>query len=212
MFRNLLPFILASLAATLFAWSINMPLLEWQTSNIVTDPPYDIRFAPSPWVAKFGDSLENSSFVSNQFDSSYCGESFHPEKMKSVVNRLWSEELLERITRNVNHSIIPWLWFLILLSGFYIWWYSIHYKRPIIETFLFTAFAIILLCILLDISRPFFAIIGGPGCLEGTVIFNARLSKIHYETLLVFLTAITTEIGAASMMVRQLSRAIKERK
>lgn len=212
MFRNLLPFILASLAATLFALAINMPLLEWQISNIITDPPYDIRFAPSPWVAKFGDSLENSSFISNQFDSLYCGNSFTADKMNSVVKRLWSEELLERITRNVNHSVIPWLWSLIFLSGIYIWWYAIHYKRPIIETFLFTVFATIFLCILLDASRPFFAVFGGPGCLEGTVTFNARLSKIHYETLFVFLTAITTEIGVASMMLLQLSKAIKERK
>lgn len=212
MFRNILPFILTSLASTLFALAINMPLLEWQISNIVMDPPYDIRFAPSPWVAKFGDSLENSSFISNQFDSSYCGNSFTADKMNSVVKRLWSEELLERITQNVNHSIIPWLWFLIFLSGIYIWWFAIHYKRPIVETFLFTVFAAIFLCILLDASRPFFAIISGPGCLEGTVTFSASLSKIHYETLFIFFVAITIEIGAVSMILRQLSKAIKERK
>jgi len=152
-----------------------MPLYEWQAGEIITDTPYDIRFAPSPWIAKFGDSLEDSSFISGQFDNSYCGNSFSPDKMNSVAKRLRIEEALERITRNINHSIIPWLWFLIFLSGIYIWWFAIYYKRPFIETFLFTVVAIVFLCIILDASRPFFAIIGGPGCLEGTVTFNARL-------------------------------------
>lgn len=212
MHRSLLPFLLASFASALFAWAINMPLFEWQVSEIVTDPPYEVSFFPSPWIARFGDSLEDRSVIFYQFDGSYCGDSFDPAKLNSVVRRSWSEATLDRITRNINHSIIPWLWFLIFLCGIYLWWYALHYQRPITETVILTVVAMIVLCILLSVSRPFFAIVGVSGCLEGTVTFNARLSKVHYETLLVFFAAILAEVGAVGMMIRQVRRAIMQRK
>lgn len=212
MFRGIVPFLLAILGSTLFAWAINMPLFEWQVSEIVTDSPYDVRFNPSPWIAKFGDSLEDGSVIFYQFDGSYCGNSFSPENLNSVVRRSWSEETLERITRNINHSIIPGLWLLILLCGIYMWWYALHYERPITEALISTVIAIILLGFLLNVSRPFFAIVGSSGCLDGTVTFNARLSKVYYETLLVFFAAIVAEAGAVSMMLRQIIRIRIERK
>jgi hypothetical protein len=189
-----------------------MPLFEWQVSEIVTDPPYEVRFNPSPWIVKFGDSLENGSVIFYQFAGSYCGSGFSPEKLNSVVKRSWGEETLERITRNINHNIIPWLWLVVFLCGIYFWWYAIHYKRPIIEVFICTIAATILLCILLNVSRPFFAIVGSSGCLEGTVIFTARLSKVHYETLLVFFGAIVAEVGAAGVMLRQIRQTIIEKR
>jgi hypothetical protein len=212
MFRGIIPFLLASLASTLFAWAINMPLFEWQVSEVITDPPYEIRFNPSPWIAKFGDSLEDRSVIFYQFDGSYCGDSFSPEKLNSVVRRSWSEESVEWITRNINHSIIPWLWTLIFLCGIYIGWYAFHYQRPITEALIFSVVAMILLCILLDVARPFFAKLGSLGCLEGTITFNARLAKVHFETLLVFFAAIIAEVVAVSMMLRQTIRAIMQRK
>lgn len=207
MHRSLLPFILASLGVTLFAWSMNMPLFEWQISEIVTNPLHRIQFGPSPWIAEFGDSLEDSSVIFHQFDDQYCGSSFDPEKLKSVVRRSWSEARLEQITRNINYKIIPWLWIFVFLCGLYIWWYALHYKRPITEVIMVTVVVIVLLCILLDVSRPFFAYVLGSGCFEGTITFNARLSKVHYETLLVLFTAIMAEIGAAGIMLRQISKA-----
>jgi hypothetical protein len=189
-----------------------MPLFEWQISEIITNHPYDINFKPSPWLAKFGDSLEDGSIISYQFDGSYCGNSFNSEMLSSVVKRSWIEETLERITRNINHSIIPWLWILVFLSGIYLWWYAIHYKRPITEILIFTIIATVLLCTLLDFSRPFFATVGSSGCLEGSVTFNAKLSKVHYETLLVFFASVTAEAAAVSIMLYQLRRAANERK
>src|SRR5215213_1409706 len=196
MHRSLIPFILAILGSTLIVWALNMPLFEWQVSEIVTDPAYEIRFNPSPWIAKFGDSLEDGSVIYHQFDGSYCGNSFGLEKLNTVVKRSQSEETLEQTTRNINRSIIPWLWLLILLCGIYIWWYTFQYKRPITEALIFTVVAIILLCIQLEISRPFFAHVVGTGCLEGTITFNARLSKVHYEPLIVFLGGTLLELGA----------------
>ncbi len=196
----------------MIAWAISMPLFEWQVSEIVTDPLYDIRFNASPWIAKFGDSLEDHSVIFHHFDGSYCGNSFSPEELNSVVKRSWSEETLEQIARNINRSIVPWLWLLIVLSGIYVWWYALHYKRPIAEVLILSVVAIVLLCILLDVSRPFFAIVVGPGCLEGTVMFNANLSKVHYETLIVFFAGILLELGAIGMMLRQIIRAAIERK
>jgi hypothetical protein len=212
MHRSLLPFILASLGSILFAWSINMPLFEWQVSQITTNPPHDIRFNPSPWIAKFGDSLMDSSVISYQFNGSYCGKSLNQEKLKSIVKRSWSEDILERITRKINANIIPWLWLLTFLSGFYIWWYTLYYKQPITGTLISTVIAMILFCILLDMSRPFYAYIAGSGCLEGIVTFNAHLAKIHYETLLALLVAIIAEAGAVRMMFRQIRKALDERK
>jgi hypothetical protein len=209
--RCLLPLILASLGSTLFALAINMPLFEWQVSEIVAYPQYNIQFNPSPWIAKFGDSLDNGSVIFSQFNNSYCGNDFGPEKLRIMVKRTWSEEVLERITRNINHSIIPMLWFLILLSGVYLWWCSIYYKHSVVKTLLLTVVAAIFLCVLLDISRPLFAIIGSSGCFEGAITFKARLSKIHYETLLIFFAAITAEIAALCIMFFQIIKAAGER-
>lgn len=212
MHRSLIPFILAVLGSTLIAWAINMPLFEWQVSEIVTDPVYDVRFNPSPWIAKFGDSLEDGSVILYQVDGSYCGNSFSPEKLNSVVKRSWHEETLEQITRNINRRMIPWLWLLILLSGIYIWWYTLQHNRPITQALMFTVIAIILLFILLDVSRPFFAHVVGTGCLEGTVTFNASLSKLHYETLIVFLGGTLLEFGALGIMLRYIVWTLMERK
>jgi hypothetical protein len=187
-------------------------LFEWQVSEIVTDPPYEVRFDPSPWIAKFGDSLEAGSYIFYQFDVSYCGNDKNPEKLSAVVRRSQSEKVLEAVTRNINHNIIPWLLLLLSLCGIYIWWYAIHYKRPITETFGFMTVALVLSCILLVVGRPFLYSVGSLGCLDGTVIFNAKLSKIHYETLFVFLAAILADVMAVGIILRELRRAGRERR
>jgi hypothetical protein len=210
MYKSLLPIILASLGSTLISWAIGMPLFEWQVSEIITNLPSDIRFNASPWIAKFGDSLEDDSVIFHQFDGSYCGNSFSPEQLNSVVKRSRSEKTLEQITRKINRNIVPWLWLLIVLSGIYVWWFALHHKRPISEVLILSAVAIVLLCILLDVSRPFFAIVVGPGCLEGTVMFNANLSKVHYETLIVFFTGILLELGAVGIILQAIKRDVIE--
>lgn len=212
MHRSLLPFILASLGSILFAWALNMPLFEWHISEIVSDAPFEAQFTPSPWVTKFGESLENSSYIIRQIDGRYCKNDRNPEELDSVVTRSRVERTLEKITQSINHSIIPWLWLLILLSGIHIWWHTIYYKRPITEALISTIVAVVLLYILLDISRPFFARVTGLGCLEDTITFNARLSKIHYETLIVMFASILAEVGALVMILRHIIKVVVERK
>jgi hypothetical protein len=92
------------------------------------------------------------------------------------------------------------------------WWYALYYKRAITKTLISTVIAVILLCILLNIARPFFVYTVSSGYLEGTVTFNARLTRVHYETLIVFLTGMLFELRALGLMVRQIIKAVIERK
>lgn len=212
MHRSLLPFILASLGSTLFAWAINMPLFEWHISEIVSGAPFEAQFTPSPWVTKFGESLEDSSYIIRQIDGRYCKNDRNPEKLESIVTRSRVEKTLEKITQSINHSIIPWLWLLILLSGIHIGWHTIHYKRPITEALISTIIAVVFLYILFDVSRPFFARVIGLGCLEDTITFNAGLLKVHYETLIILFASILAELGALGIMLRHIRQAIVDGK
>jgi len=212
MHRSLLPLFLASLGSTLFAWALSLPLFEWQVSEIATNPSYDIHFNSSPWTGKFGDSLEDGSMIFYQFDGSYCENTFDPEELNFVVKRSRSEAILEQITRNINRSFIPWLWLLIFLSGIYMWWYTLHRKRPVTEALILTVAAVILLFIMLEVSRPFFAHVASSACLEGTVTFNANLAKVHYETVIIFFTGILLELGALGIMLHSMVKAIMRKK
>jgi len=180
-----------------------MPLLEWQISEIATDSSHDDRFNLSSWTTKLGDSL---------VDVLCCGKSSNPEGLNPVVRRSWSEETVERVARNINRSVFPWLWLLLFLSGIYVWWSAIHHKRPITEALISTVVAMIFLCVLLDVTRSFYAYVVTSECLEDAVTFNAKLSKVHYETLLVLFVAILAEVGAVSIMLRQIRWAIIENK
>lgn len=231
-FRGLVPFILASLGFTLIALAINMPLFEWQVSEIVTDLPSEVHINPS-WTTKLGDSLESGSY--NASDGSYIfdqvlvpknGNSCSPEQLTSVVRRSRSDEMLERIALNVNQRIVLWLTgltrtgqitmgVLLFLCGIYIWWFTIWYNRSITEAFIPTVVAVILLGFLINVWRILVPETGVFVCrpwLHGTVTFNAKLSKVHYETLVVLLTGILLELGALGVMLRQIIKAVVERK
>ena len=187
----------------MFGLVIDMPLFEWQISEIVTDHPNDVRYNSLPWITKLGDSLA---------DVSRCGNSINPEKLNPVVKRSWSEEAIERIARNITRDIFPWLWLLLFLCVIYTGWYAIYHKRSIAEAFIFAVVAMIFLCILLDSTRHFYAYTLDSRCLEGIATFNAKLSKIHYETLLVLFATILAEVVAVGMMLRQVVKAIMQRK
>jgi len=222
MLRSILPFILASLGFVLVALVVNMPLLEWQISEITTDFPSEVHFNSSPWSAKFGDSLENGSYTN--LDDSYISHQVYvsenrnnciPEHLNAVVRRSRIDEVVDRTAGFINQNIIPWLsgrntfGVLLFLCGTYIWWFASWYKRPIVEGLIFTAIAMILIGLLINVWRVFFSKIGVPWCMElrGTVTFSAQLSKVHYETLIVLLSAILAEVGALSMMLRQVIKA-----
>ena len=203
MLRSFIPLLLASLGFILFGLVIEMPLFEWQVSEIATDPSQDVGFNSSLWITKFGDSLE---------DVLYCGNSTNPENLDHGVRRSWSEETLERFTRNINRNIFPWLWFLLFLSGIYVWWYAVHHKHSRTEAFISAAIAIMFLCILFDSTRFFYAHIGSLACLDRTVTFDAKLSKLHYETVLALFASILAAVAAVGMMLYRVIRAIMQRK
>jgi len=203
MLRSFIPLLLASLGFILFGLVIEMPLFEWQISEMATDSPQDVDFNSSLWITKLGDSL---------VDVLYCQNSTNRENLDPVVRRSWSEETLERVIRNINRNIFPWLWFLLLLSNIYIWWFAIYHKHSSTEAFISTVVAVIFLCILLSSTRFFYPDIVSWECLEGIVTFDAKLSKIHYETLLVLFASFLAQAGAVGMILRQIIRAIMQRK
>jgi hypothetical protein len=203
MLRSFIPLLLASLGFILFGLVVEMPLFEWQVREIATDSPQDIGLNSSHRTTNLGNSLD---------DVLYCGSSIDLKNLDLVTRLSWSEKALERVTRYINRNVFPWLWFLLFLSSIYVWWFTIHYKHSHTEAFFSTAIAVMFLCILLDSTRYFYAQIGSLECLEGTGIFDVKLSKIHIETILTLSTSVFAEAGAVGIMLRQIRRAIMQRK
>lgn len=220
MHRSLLPLILASLGFFIIRFVINMPLLEWQVSEIVTDFPstYEVDILPSPWTANLGDTLDDGSFILQKIrvieDGSFCRK----ENLKFVVTRSQNDVTLERAL-NANLKNYSWLfaWGMVelILSGMYIWWFIMEYKHgSAFQAVTFIGIAGFIYFLLLLISRvlgPQLGYVGISDC-YGTVTFNARLLKVHYETLIVLFVCILVELGALGVMLRQIRRAIIERK
>jgi hypothetical protein len=230
--RSLLPFILASLGFTLIALVVNLPLFEWQISKITTDLPPGAQINSS-WITKFGDSLMSGSYTAT--DGSYIfhqvlfpsnGNSCSPEKLTSMVMRSQSDEMLEKIALSINHGLILRLAGLtqtgqiiiavfLFICAIYIWWFTLGHKRPFAEALILTVIAVILLGFLINVWRILVPETGVFVCrpsIHGTITVNARLSKLHYETLLVLFAGIIAELGALGIMLRQVIMAATERK
>lgn len=222
-FRSLLPFILASLGFAIILSTTNMPLFEWQISGIVTDFPstYDVNIEPSPWTAHLGDSLDDGSYIFSEVFVQKDGKTCSKEDLNFVVRRSQSDEALERVL-NFNQKNTLWLfeWNMIdlILSGIYIWWFTIWYEhRSVSFAVIFTMIAVFIFIFLTQIVREIagplnhIAYFGTMNC-AGTVSFNAVLSKVHYETLAVLFAGTLLELGALGVMVRQVMKAIVERR
>jgi hypothetical protein len=220
MHRSLLPLILASLGFFIIRFVINMPLLEWQVSEIAIDFPstYEVEISPSPWRASLGETLDDGSYILQEIrvigDESFCRK----EHLKFVVRRSQNDEIVERVL-NANLKNTSWLfaWGMIelILSGMYIWWFIIEYKhRGVVDAVIFLGIAGLIYVFLILISRVLGPQLGYSGIVDcyGTVTFNAKLSKIHYETLIVLFISILSELGALSIILRQIIKAGTERK
>jgi len=85
-----------------------------------------------------------------------------------------------------------------------------YHKGTIAEVLISPLVALMLVCILINAGRLFYPYLGSLWCLQGA--FNAELSKIHYETLLVLFAALLAEVGAIVVMLRQIIKAIMQRK
>ncbi len=223
MHRSFLPFLLVSLGYAIALLATTMPLFEWQISEVVTDFPstYEVHVHPSPWTARLGDSLDHGLYITfGQLYVSKDGENCR-YNMNIVVKRSWIERTLEQLSQSLD-GFIAWLYewncIEIVLSVVYVWWFTIWYKRPVGEAFVFTIIAGLFNFELTQILRELlprvipFASVGTLDCYHGIVTFAARLSKVHYETLFVFGAGILAQLGAFGMMLGQIIKATIERK
>jgi hypothetical protein len=198
-------------------------LFEWQISEIVTDLPstYEVDVRPSPWITHPRDSLDDGTFIlrygiSVVRNENYCSE----QNLKFVVRRTQNYKIVEQLLnahQEMSNSswLFGWVVAGLVLSGIYIWWFIIGYKkRRIGDVVFYTVIAGAVYVFLLLFSRIIGPHIGYAGTIDcnGTIGFNARILKVHYETLIVFFVIILSELGALSMIVRQITVAVSERK
>lgn len=209
MFRSLIPFILASLGLFMISLATKMPLFEWQLSEIVTDfsSACDGNL-PSHWTTRFGESLEvrdKSSLLKN---------------LDIVLTRSQNDETLDRILL-VLYNNRSWLFIGVILSIIYMWWFLLRNKQDRVShtvmAVFFTAIAVGMCFLLSQMVRlagpaigwiPYYSEIWD--C-HGTITFSARLSKIHYETLIVLFASIVAGLGSLGVMLYQIRRAAVKR-
>jgi hypothetical protein len=225
MLRSLIPFVLASLGFTLIGLTIVMPLFEWQISEIDTGLPHEFQINPV-WTAKPGESLADDSYILRQVVIQENGYDCSPGELIYVARRSPGDERVEQIALDVYEKTTQWLTGLnltgqitmasvLLLCGIYILWFTIWYNRPFSETIISTTVAVLLLAFLINVWRILTPITGNFSCrpeVHGAVSFDAKLSKVHYETLLVLLFGISAEVVALGIIVRQMIKAATKSK
>jgi hypothetical protein len=223
--RSLLPYILASLGLFItFFWE-RMPLFEWQISDVATDLPstYDVSIEPSPWTAYIGDSLDDGLYISREISVESAGKSCREEDFNFVVRAPQNNKALETALNFNNLENLLWLeqWSAIeiLICIIYVWLFTIWYEGPsgIGYAAVYTGIAGCIYFLGSQIARAFGShrlLAYGYGVLDcyGTVTFNAALSKIHYEMLIVLLAFVLLELGAFGVMFHQIKNAVIERK
>ena len=208
MFRIFIPFILAILDLTMISWATRMSLFEWQLSEITTDfsSACDGNL-PSHWTTRFGESLEvrdKSSLLKN---------------LNVVLRRSRHDEILDRISLGLYNNRL-WLYIGVILSIVYMWWFLLRNKQnkfshTVMAVFL-TAIAVGMWFLLSQVVRLAGPAIGGFPYSEiwdcpGTITFSARLSKIHYETLIVLFASIVAGLGSLGVMLCQIRRSAVKR-
>jgi hypothetical protein len=222
MHRSLLPFILASLGhvIVLLATSSARPLFEWQINDISTNFPaaYEIHVSPHLLTTSIGASLNDISYRGKVYVSK-DGEVCRSEDLKFDARRSESNESLELALLNIDEKLFAWSAIEIYLCGIYIWLSTIWNRRPIWEAFISTVLAGFIFILLTQAVRPYLYKVGPPfeyfgnlACYRGMVTFNVVLSKVHYETPVLLLVGILLELGAIGLILRQIMKAIIQRK
>ncbi len=223
MYRSLFPFILASIGFTVIALVISMPLFDWQISEFAADLPatYEVVVSPSPWIARLGDSLDDSSYVFGRVSVSSDGKGCRKEYLNFVVGRSARDKFLDQLWLDIYKSIswlTGWSWIEVILSSTYILWFALWSKQGrALYAIILTGIAVVLFLNLTQILRmaapfPYSHYFGIVDCDHGTITFNATLSRIYYETPTVLLGGILFELGALAVMVRQTIQHVRERK
>jgi hypothetical protein len=218
--HSFLPFTLISLGFAMLLYALAMPLFEWKISEIVTDfpPNYEIQVFP-PWTARFGESINDDSYTYRKVSVLIDRKECYNEDIKLSIRRSQKDEDSEQVWLNIYKSVswLPrWSLFETVISIMYIWWFVIWYKHQSLwKAIGLTVLAVfILLNLLPRLTSPLdpYTFPGIVDCYEGTITFNASLSKIHYETPIVFFIGILMELGALVIMAQQTIKAAIERK
>jgi hypothetical protein len=201
-------------------------MFEWQINETVTNfsSDYQVHIVPSPWITRLNDSLDDKSYISlGKIYVSKDGISCSDEDLNFIVRRSQSDETLEYRVQRLTEKKSPWLYLwgarLMILTVIYIWWSTIfNQRRSVLNAIIFTVIIGIFYVGLTQVVRPLlprivdFHYLGSLDCDQGTITFNAGLSRIHYETLIVFFVGILLELGAIGVMVQQIIRAVMGRK
>lgn len=219
--RRLLPSILLIVGYLAILLATIMPLFEWQITQLNTDFPsaYEVSAQPSPWTAKLGDALghgKNASFGNvyvsrGALDCRYQDVNFN-------IKRSRIDETLELISTNIKVYVFwlfEWQWVAIGLSIIYIWWFTIWHQYPINEAIILTVIVAVCEHGLTQLTRnllPRIMHLGTLDCYHGTITFNAVISKVHHETLIVLFVGILLGLVAFGMMPRQIIKSFSERK
>jgi hypothetical protein len=178
-----------------------MPLFEWQLSEITTDfsSVCDGKL-PSHWTTRFGESLEvrdKSSLLKN---------------LNIVLRRSQNDEILDRISLGLYNNR-PWLFIGVILSIIYMWWVLLRNKQNrsshVVRAGFLTAIAVGIALFLSQVVRLAGPLIGGFPYSEiwdcqGVITFRARLSKIHYDALIVLFASIVAGLGSLGVMLSQI--------
>ncbi len=240
MLRSIIPFVLVCLGFAAVGLAQDMPLFEWEVSKITADLPPNFHVKPSPWTTRVGESIlgdfttwygkpldHSTSFLWQVYTPMENGKDIcSPVGSTPVAKRSRNDETIEQVSMGFYQNVYPWLrsisWLLLFLSGIYVWWFAIWYKRPIFEAIVFTALIVVIFCFYFDnVLRPLaMRVMPALPCAlflpshpyAGALTFNASLSKVHYEMLVVLLAGVCLELGAVGLMIRQTMKAIMHRK
>jgi hypothetical protein len=185
-----------------------MPLFEWQFSEIATDfsSACDGNL-PSHWTTRFGESLEEND------------KSSILENLNVVLIRLRNDEVLDRISLGL-YNYGSWLFIGVVLSIVYVWWFPLRNKQnrfshAVMAVFL-TVIAVGIWFFLSQVVRFAGPVIDSFPYYEiwdcrGTITFSVRLSKIHYETLIVLFASIVAGLGSFGVMLYQIRKTAMKR-
>ena len=217
--RALLPNVLASLGLVFILLATVMPLFKWDISTVNKDfpPAYELHLKPSPWTTKLGESLDDNYFFKNVRVTTANAICTNDEDFLDI-QRSPNERSLELMAVNANGNV-PWLisssFIVVILSGIYIWWLLVwHDQHPISSAIAPIVISVVFFCLLIAVLRLVGPRLSAPQYLmisdqcQGALTLNARLSKIHYETLIILILGILGELSALGIMLRQFIRAI----
>lgn len=219
--RSFLPYILAILGSATILWAMTIPLFEWQITDIVSDFPtnYEIRIFPSPWQARFGDSINNDVYLHKNISVLVDRKDCYNDDISVVIERTQKDERLENVWLSIYMNtkwLLGWSLIEVLLSVLYIWWFMIWHKHSFGKTIGLSILAVfIFLNLIPRLFNPLFFpryFAGVVDCYHGTISLNVLLSEIHYETPIILLLGVLLECGALVIMLREIRQAIRDRK